>query len=381
MPRKMLATDVFDAAVVRLLRLYQEGHRLVVSFSGGKDSTVLLETAIIAATSAGRLPVEVIMRDDEIAFPGTIEFCERTYRRPEVKMTWLVQNQPVINIFNRKAPYWWVFDPQLTPDKWVCQPPEFATYEKTLCIDAMTIPDRFPPPEGKNLYACIGLRTQESRGRFFGLFSSGGYVTKPNKYGVRNARPIYDWSDSDVWRGIKENGWDYNHAYDTFFSMGVKAKGLRIGPPTMTSGGIKLLMLAAKAWPVWFDKVCERCPGVRTAAMFGDRAITPNRRLGESWEATFQRECIDRAPEWIAERAKKCRDSVISAHTRHATTPLPEADSCVTCGGNIGSWKNLTTIMFAGDPFSLKTSWILPYVEPEYFRAGSGTWGGGKASW
>mgnify|MGYP000039889866 CR=1 FL=1 len=34
-------------------------------------------------------------------------------------------------------------------------------------------------------------------------------MTKPNKYEVRNARPVYDWSDGDVWRFIQEMKLDY----------------------------------------------------------------------------------------------------------------------------------------------------------------------------
>ena len=40
----------------------------------------------------------------------------------------------------------------------------------------------------------------------------------------------------------------------------------------------------------------------------------------------------------------------------------------------------LTKDFYMGDPFSLKWGKIDP-VDPEVFRAGAGTWGGGKPSW
>lgn len=72
-PRFDLSTSVFDESLDRLELLYRAGHRVVVSFSGGKDSGICLEMALIAAANTGRLPVEVVMRDDEVMVPGTFE--------------------------------------------------------------------------------------------------------------------------------------------------------------------------------------------------------------------------------------------------------------------------------------------------------------------
>jgi predicted phosphoadenosine phosphosulfate sulfurtransferase len=102
--RRGLGSTVFDAALERLIALYDEGHRLVISFSGGKDSTCVLNIAILAARATGRLPVEVILRDEEIIFPGTYEYAERVAQRPEVSFNWVYANQPIINVFNRANP-------------------------------------------------------------------------------------------------------------------------------------------------------------------------------------------------------------------------------------------------------------------------------------
>lgn len=58
-------TTVFDESISRIEALYRAGHRVVVSFSGGKDSGIILELARIAAERAGKPPVEVVMRDEE----------------------------------------------------------------------------------------------------------------------------------------------------------------------------------------------------------------------------------------------------------------------------------------------------------------------------
>jgi predicted phosphoadenosine phosphosulfate sulfurtransferase len=372
---------VFDAAVDRMVGLYEAGHRVVVSFSAGKDSGVALEVCIVAAELTGRLPVDVVMRDEEIMLPGTYEYAERVAARPEVDFRWLVARQPVLNIYNRKAPYFWVFDPTLPPERWVRPLPERAEIISEQNIGAMTTPMRFPPAPGKELFTVMGLRVQESTRRRFGLHTMQRFYTRPRgPYKVRNAWPIYDWTDGDVWLAHRQFGWDYNRAYDTLYKMRVPRAQLRIAPPTMTAHGVGVLAVAARAWPHWFDRVAERLPGVRLATLFGRRAVEPQRRRGETWEDCFYRVCVEDAPaSWIAERALKARDLLVNKHKVHSTMPFPDVKPCLHCtgGASIASWKKLAYAMYNGDPMSLKTDKVgLPYIEPEFFRPGSGTWGG-----
>ncbi len=381
MPKHYRIENVFDAALDRMIKLYEDGHRVVVSFSGGKDSGICVELAIIAATLTNKLPVEVVMRDEEIMYPGTFEYAVRIANRPEVKFYWYYANQPIVNIFNRQNPYFWVFDPKLPPEKWVRQPPDFAVKIPEQSIQGLIGQNKFPPAEGKKLIAVIGLRTDESMLRKMGLMSSKGYVTKgKSSYGTYNARPIYDWSDGDVWKAIRDNNWDYNKAYDVMHRLGISRNKLRIAPPTLAAAAIDGMSMAAKAWPQWFDKVCQRLPGVRTASMFGRRSVEPIRKLGESWKDCFHRTCIDEAPDWIAERSRKLATYVLMNHKRHSTEAFPEVTKCPKCQMT-SSWKNLAKIMYMGEPFSMKVKVdVLPYVEPEYFREGAGTWGG-KPTW
>lgn len=377
MPIAYQTDNVFDAALDRLVPLYEAGHRIVVSFSAGKDSGVALELCLIAARLTNRLPVEVVMRDEEIMFPGTYEYAERVAARDEVKFYWIVAGQPIINIFNRKNPYFWAFDTHIEQEKWVRTPPSYAIHIPELNIQGMVHPERFPPAEGKELYTVLGLRTQESLNRKLGLHSSKGWLTGKNSWGCRYARPIYDWRDDDIWKSIQDNKWDYNSAYDIMHRLGVPKNRLRIAPPTLAAASIDSLQLASQAWPKWFDKVCERLPGVRSAANYGRRVVEPIRKTGETWKECYQRTCIDEAPPWIAERSKHVLRDMLTGHRRHSTEQFPEKSACPKCG-MLASYERLAKVMYMGDPFSMKTK--LPYVEPEFFRAGSGTWKG-KPTW
>lgn len=375
--RRTLEADVIAESLARLVSLYDTGNTVVCSFSAGKDSGVCLELCILAARETGRLPVQVTMRDEEIMLPGTYEYAERVADRPEVEFHWLIAGQPVVNCFDRKEPYWWVFDPA-EEERWVRRPPERAEWIEEQHIEAISSLDRFPAPPGGRTYAVIGLRASESPNRLQGIWSSGGWLTKhPNGAGVYKARPIYDWQDGDVWKAIKDGGWDYNHCYDVMARAGMALRRQRVAPPTMSPAGIPMLALASRTWPQWFDAVATRCPGIRTAAMFGRRSVEPVRRQGESWSEAYDRTCVREAPEWIAVRARKCRELALKRHSHHSTKDFPEVKQCERCGTQ-GSWYRLAMNVYMGDPLGLKTSG-LGHLEPEFFREGAGVWGGSPA--
>ena len=173
MPKHYPGCNVYEAALERIREHYRRGDRCVLSFSAGKDSGVLLELLIMVAREFNALPVDVVMRDEEIMYPGTFEYAERTMNRPEVNMRWLIMGQRIINAFNRFNPYWWVFDPA-EKDKWVRQPPEWAEYPDSQCIESMTTKELFPVAADQRLIAMIGLRASESKTRTFAIYSSRG---------------------------------------------------------------------------------------------------------------------------------------------------------------------------------------------------------------
>jgi predicted phosphoadenosine phosphosulfate sulfurtransferase len=225
-------------------------------------------------------------------------------------------------------------------------------------------------PEGKRTYSVIGLRVQESRNRRLGIYSAKQFTAWfPAEGGTYNAFPIYDWLESDVWRAYKVMNWDFNQAYNVQWRLGLSSSQLRIGPPTLNMWAIRQFSTMWRAWPEWSEKVFQRLPGTRAAAMYGVRAIQPQRWPGETWQQVFQRECIDQAPWWIAERSRALRDRVIRLHEAKSTTPFPEINSS-RVGTALGSWRRLTQVCYTGDPFCLHTKGAQPFVDVRAFRHG-----------
>lgn len=385
MKRYLPNTNVFEQALTRMRHHFVNGDHVVSSFSAGKDSTCCLNICLMLAEETGNLPLDVVMRDEEIMFPGTYEYAERVAADPRVRFHWYVAHQPITNVFNRTEPYWWVFDPQLRPDQWMRPYPRYGIETPFKAIgyicreraphEPVGTPGTFEIAPGKNLISVMGLRASESGPRAKAMASTLGYLAGDNRPDcIQWARPIYDWQTRDVWRAIRENGWDYNHAYDAMFRYNLPEHFMRIAPPTLNQASVGSLKFAQQTWPQWFDKLAERLPGVRTAAQFGMASVQPLRKGGETWQDVFMRECINEAPaDWIRHRAQLFMDYNLVRHASHANTPFPDMSKCMKCG-TIGSWESMAHALWNGDPFSLKAKGVLDYLEPEFFRAGAGTW-------
>jgi predicted phosphoadenosine phosphosulfate sulfurtransferase len=392
--RSWLGTSVFSMAYDRLFKEYEAGHRIVVATSGGKDSTVITELARMAARDAGRPFVECCTRDEEIMLPGTFEYLERFAALPDVNFHWYVAHMPIVNAFNRESPLWFTFDQTMEPKDWVRTPPDWHEVITEKHQRHMVNAKRFPVGpgtvgddgvvgfEGQRLYSVTGIRTAESPMRTLAIASSGramgwdkAHITgRDSQTGYHGLRPIYDWEDGDVWKFIADFKLDYNRAYDVMLRMGVPRRNLRIAPPTMRAASMKQLTIVAGAWPKWFDKVCKRVPGIRTAVQYGARAMTPERRLGESWQDVYSR-CVlgDGNPEWIRKRGQTFIDLKLAYHAKHATGDWPDGASCPGCGDRVTSWREATLVMYMGDPYSLVQKTVHE-MQPEDFRPGAGTW-------
>lgn len=372
MGRIGLGMNVFDASLQRLIELYEAGHRLVLALSGGKDSTICLELMVRAAEETGNLPVEACYMDEEVIYPPVTDYLMRVAEREEIDLLWMVPvNSWNVNAYSRSQPYFRSFDP-LYEERWVRQPnPSSEFVEGGSMRDMVNLATYYTPgvEEGIiDLVQVTGIRALESPRRRLAIHSSKGHLTNRDKQSlVRWSRPIYDWSDKDVYLALKKFNWDYCTAYDDFLKAGLTQSQLRVGQPTNGIEGLPVLRAARSLWPDWFSRVCRRLDGVHQAVTYGINALRPDRHSSETWMECFQRLCLKSPVPWIAERSAQAMSRALKAHRKHSDLPFPEVTPCLLCPGNrfLGSWKNMVKALYNGDPAGYRVASLgLKMVDP-----------------
>jgi predicted phosphoadenosine phosphosulfate sulfurtransferase len=343
--RTMLDVDVYTLACERVARLLDDFDGVAVAFSGGKDSTAVLNVTLEVANSdprfARHLPLRVLHYDEEAIPYETEAYVRRVSQRDDVALEWMCLPFKHRNACSRTNPWWWPWAPEAR-ELW-CRPlpPEAITTLKGFPINPpgarLTAPDTnglFVPPELGNVAMLMGIRGAESRTRAHAVTSVArhgdvNYIKKfdgPTGYGnVFKAYPIYDWRTSDVWTAPARLGWDHNEAYDRMAMMGISPGAQRCSPAFGEEPMQKLHMFAACFPEVW-DKMCVRVPGAAAAARyattelysFGER---PQKPPGMPWPDFVRHYLAKHWPKEAAVVAGKLHQEVYR-HYRNTSDPI-----------------------------------------------------------
>ncbi len=116
--KKYTHKNVYQASIERYEVIYSEFEKVYVSFSGGKDSGIMLNMAIEAARRTGKLPVHVLIVDLEGQYKHTMDYVERMLSRPEVNSYWICLPIHLRNAVSQFQPHWICWDEE-KKDAWI----------------------------------------------------------------------------------------------------------------------------------------------------------------------------------------------------------------------------------------------------------------------
>lgn len=282
MAKKPLGMSVIDAARQRIAWTFDTFEKVYLSFSAGKDSTVMLHLVADEARARG-VKFGLLMVDLEGQYKMTIEHAEAMIDEfsDVVEPYWCCLPISLRNAVSVYEPKWICWDKEKQQD-WIRPVPKlgitdelfFEFFEKGMEFE------EFVPlfgewyAKGKSCACFVGIRTDESLNRYRTIASNKKITKDGRQYttkvtdNVFNVYPIYDWRTDDIWIYHGKNpDRRYNKLYDFMYMAGLSIHQQRICQPYGDDQrrGLWLFHLIE---PETWAKIVARVNGANSGALY-----------------------------------------------------------------------------------------------------------------
>lgn len=285
-----MGIDVLTASRERISWTFDNFERVYVSFSGGKDSTVMIHIVMEEAIKRG-VKVGVLFIDWECQMTMTIDHVKSVYDlyADYIDPYWVCLPVTTNNACSQFETLWTSWD-ENKKDLWIRDKEKMSIKDKSyfpFYYDGITF-EEFVPLFGKwysqeKTTACfVGIRTDESLNRFRTIqrekptFKGKKYTTNVVD-SVWNIYPIYDWRTKDDWTYLGKFKKPYNKVYDRMYQAGLKISQMRIDEP-FGDEARRSLWIYQIIEPETWSKLVSRVSGAGSASLYSKE---PGQVLGK----------------------------------------------------------------------------------------------------
>lgn len=300
MPKKYLESNVLQEAKNRISYTFDNFEKIYVSFSGGKDSTVMLHLVMDEAIKRNR-KIGVMLIDLEGQYKMTIEHLENCYKMYEkyIEKFWICLPIHLRNSVSVYETHWICWDKD-KKDAWIREPPKdsiidesyFPFFHKGMEFEEFDVLFGKWYSQGKKTACFIGIRANESLNRFRTIasktkvmFNNKQWTTEIGE-NLYNIYPIYDWTTQDIWvYHYKNKDKPHNPLYDLMYKAGLTISQMRICQP-YGDDQRKGLWLFHLIEPEIWARIVARVNGANSGALY----------IGESGNINGYRKISK--PEW-----------------------------------------------------------------------------------
>ncbi len=309
MKREYLEQTVYEALQERLRLIFREFDNIYVSFSGGKDSGLLLNLTLdFQKKYYPDKKIGVFHQDFEAQYTVTTEYVERTFERirEQTEPYWVCLPMATRTAVSSYEMYWYPWDDE-KEDCWVRPMPKgeyvinlennpITTYRYKMHQEDLA--KQFgrwyrKSHDNKKTVCLLGIRASESLQRYSGFlnrkYSYDGqcWISRMFK-DVWSASPLYDWTSQDVWHANYLFGYDYNHLYDLYYMAGLKVSQMRVASPFNDYSKDSLNLYRVIDPGVWV-KLVGRVRGANFASLYGRTKAMGYRNVslpkGHTWKS------------------------------------------------------------------------------------------------
>ena len=368
--KKKLGINTYQAAVERIKYTFDHFERIYVSFSAGKDSTVMLHMVMDEAIKRNRT-VGVMIIDLEGQYTKTIEHAEkcRELYKNNSEWYWLCLPLHLRNAVSVYEPFWKCWDPEKEKD-WIRPMPKNIISDINyfdFFKDGMEFEEFVPLfgewySQGERCACLVGIRADESLNRYRTIanvhkepYNGKMWTTRVTEH-CYNVYPIYDWNTSDDWVYQGKNPEKpYNELYDFMHLAGLTISQMRICQPYGDDQrrGLWLFHLIE---PETWARVVARVNGANSGALYigesgnvnGYRKIT--KPEGHTWDS-FAKLLINSMPPKTQDHYKnKIYKFVKWWEDRGYENGIPdEADLMMESKKDVPSWRRICKSLLRND--------------------------------